>query len=50
MASTHLAFDLGAGSVRAILGTLVSGRMRMEVNTVYQALADRVLAYSLSAR
>jgi hypothetical protein len=27
MASTHLAFDLGAGSGRAMLGTLADGRL-----------------------
>lgn len=30
MASTHLAFDLGAGSGRAMLGTLADGRLRVE--------------------
>lgn len=30
MASTHLAFDLGAGSGRAMLGTLAGGRLRVE--------------------
>ena len=30
MASTHLAFDLGAGSGRAMLGTLADGRLHVE--------------------
>ncbi len=30
MASTHLAFDLGAGSGRAMLGTLAGGRLRVD--------------------
>ena len=30
MASTHLAFDLGAGSGRAMLGALAGGRLRVE--------------------
>ena len=30
MASTHLAFDLGAGSGRAMLGTLAGGRLDVE--------------------
>lgn len=30
MASTHLAFDLGAGSGRAMLGTLADVRLQVE--------------------